>query len=98
MLGWRVDSLPSRIGLLSFQVASQFCAANGMAQLAQRLGLNLADALAGERLAAPGRRQDLRRLIQRMPAAVAQAVAHVDHLPLTLIKRRQRLVDVVTEQ
>src|SRR5262245_27190136 len=53
----------------------------GMAQLAQRLGLDLADALAGHG-------EVLAHLFQRVLAAVAEAEAHLDHL---LLARSQRL-------
>src|SRR6266508_3028470 len=67
--GCRVDSWPSRISI-SFQIAAQFRAAHRVAQLAQRLGLDLADALAGECLVAPRGRYDLRRLVERVAPAV----------------------------
>src|SRR6266508_6204670 len=68
ILGCRVGSRPARISV-SFQVAAQFRAARRVAQLAQRLGLDLADALAGECLAAPRVCQDLRRLVERVAPA-----------------------------
>src|SRR5258708_10332212 len=56
-----------------------------MAQIAQRLGLDLRDAFArdGEILAA---------FLERVLAAVADAEAHLDHL---FLARRQRLQDLV---
>src|SRR5574340_85325 len=71
------------IKLLSavFQESAQTVAAAGMAEFAQGLGFNLADALAGDREVLP-------HPLQRVLTAVFQAEAHLDDL---LFARRERL-------
>ena len=59
------------------QIVAQFAAADGMAQLAQSFGLDLADTLAGDS-------KVLADLFQGMAGAVGQAKAHLQYLPLTL--------------
>src|SRR6188768_3523609 len=54
-----------------------------VAELAQRLGFDLADALAGDG-------EVLADLLERVLAAVANAEAHLDHL---LLARRERFQD-----
>ena len=56
-----------------------------MAQLAQRLGLDLADALAGDR-------EVLADFLERVLAAVGEAEAQAQHL---LLARRERVEDLV---
>src|SRR5204863_10168373 len=65
----------------AFQEGLQLAAAAGVAQLAERLGLDLADALARDR-------EILADLFERVLAAVAQAEAHLDDL---LLARSQGL-------
>src|SRR6185312_4571835 len=65
----------------SFEKRAKFARPRRVPQLAQRLGLDLADALAGDGEA-------LADLFERVLAAVADAEAHLDHL---LLARRQRL-------
>src|SRR6185437_900123 len=69
--------------LPSFEKRLQATAARRVAQLAERLGLDLADALAGDGEA-------LADFFERVLAAVADAEAHLDDL---FIARRQRLQD-----
>src|SRR3972149_6774837 len=64
---------------------TQLSAARRMAQLAQRLRLDLPDALAGDREA-------LADLLERVLAAVADAEPHLDDF---LLARRERLQDRV---
>src|SRR4030095_106329 len=65
----------------ALQERLQLARTRRVAQLAQRLGLDLADALAGDREA-------LAHLLQRVLAAVAPAEAHLD---LTLLARGRGL-------
>src|SRR6185312_5495718 len=65
----------------SFEKRAKFARPRRVPQLAQRLGLDLADALAGDGEA-------LADLFERVLAAVADAEAHLDHL---FLARRQRL-------
>ena len=58
------------------QVVLELAAAGGVAKLAQRLGLDLADALAGDV-------ELLAHLLQRAGAPVLQAEAQLQHAPLT---------------
>src|SRR4051812_39078547 len=67
----------------SFEERPQLPAARWVAQLAQRLGLYLPDALAGDREA-------LADLLERVLAAVADPEPHLDHF---LFARRERLED-----
>src|SRR5690349_12252846 len=64
-----------------FQKGAQLPRSGRVAELAQRLGFDLADALAGDR-------EVLADLLERVLAAVADAEPHLDHL---LLARRQRL-------
>src|SRR5713101_5719680 len=65
----------------SLEERAQLPAPRRMAQLAERLGLDLSDALAGDREA-------LADLLERVLAAVAHTEPHLDDL---LFARRQRL-------
>src|SRR5437879_13405346 len=67
------------------QVVAELLRARRVAQLAQRLGLDLADALAGDP-------EPLAHLFQRALAAVDQPEAQLQHAPLA---RRERVEDVV---
>src|SRR2546422_7918258 len=67
----------------SLQERLQLPAAGRVAQLAERLRLDLPDALAGDREA-------LAHFLERVLAAVADAKPHLDHL---LLAGRQRLED-----
>jgi hypothetical protein len=77
--------LPDLERLPSFEERLQAPAAGRMAQLAQRLRLDLPDALARDREA-------LADLFERVLGALADAEAHLDH---TLLTRRERLEDAV---
>src|SRR5712692_2060222 len=72
-----------RLGGSSFEKRAQFARPRRVPQLAQRLGLDLPDALARDREA-------LADLLERMLAAVADAEPHLDDL---LLARRERLED-----
>src|SRR5688572_19773233 len=65
----------------SLEECPQLAAPRRVAELPQRLGFDLPDALAGDREA-------LADLFQRVLAAIADAEPHFDHL---LLARRQRL-------
>src|SRR6188508_195980 len=71
-----------------FQVASQAAAVRGVAKLAQGLGLDLADALAGDaELAAD--------FLEGPVLAIAEAEAELDDLALAVRKLAQRLRDLL---
>src|SRR6187200_1698221 len=77
-------SLPTSHFLRSaFEEGAQFAAPRRVAQLSERLGLDLADALAGDG-------EVLADLLERVLAAVANAEAHLDYL---LLARRERFED-----
>src|SRR3974390_3136945 len=69
---------------------AQLARARGMTQLAQRLGLDLADALAGDR-------ERLADLFEGVLGAVFQAEAHLDHLLLAGGERAQDLRRLLLE-
>src|SRR6476619_3436596 len=73
-------SVPASAGA-SFEEGAKLAASRWMAQLAQRLGFDLPDALARHREA-------LADFLERVLAAVAHAEAHLDHF---LFPRRERL-------
>src|SRR5205085_7111262 len=70
--------------------ALELAAADGVLQLAHRLGLDLADALARHL-------EDPAHLLQRVGVAVAQAVAQLDDLALAVGQRLEHLLDLVLE-
>src|SRR5262249_34006242 len=82
---------PARRTCSSFQEAPQFLRARRMAQLAQRLGLDLANALArdGEILA---------DFFERVLAAVGEAEAQPKHLLLARRERVQHLVGLLAQR
>src|SRR4051794_36558950 len=71
-----------------FQIVSQLLGAAGVAQLAERLRLDLADALAGDPELPPD-------LLQRALAAVVQAEAELEHATLTAGERVQHVLDLL---
>src|SRR5205807_8392787 len=73
------------------EVAPQLAAVGGVAQLAERLGLDLADALARDAELAPD-------LLQRAEAAVLQAVAQLDDAALAVGEALQRVADLALEE
>src|SRR6476660_7265255 len=68
-----------------FPEGAELPGARRMAQLAERLRLDLADALAGDR-------ETLADLFERVLAAVADTEPHLDHLLLTRGERLQHRV------
>ena len=68
----------------------QFLAAARLLQLADSLGLDLADALAGHL-------EDVADFFQRVAVAVAQAVTELDDFPFAVAERLQDLVDAACE-
>src|SRR5262245_8937017 len=72
------------------QEAPELLGPRGMAELAQRLGLDLADALARHR-------EVLADLLQRVLAAVGQAEAQAQHLLLARRERVQHLVRLLAQ-
>lgn len=73
------------------QVLAQLVAAGGVAQAAERLGLDLADAFAGHA-------EGLADLFERERGAVDQAEAVGEHLLLALRQAAQRRADRVSQQ
>src|SRR5690349_8109488 len=67
----------SGVGSVSVEVVAQNLRARGVTQLRHRLGLDLADPLAGHAV-------DLADLVECLGLAVGQAEAHADHACLTL--------------
>src|SRR5919198_3659246 len=69
---------------------AQFAGARGMAQLTQRLGLDLTDAFASDG-------EGLADLFQRVLAAILQAEAHFDDLLLARGERAQHMRRLLLE-
>ena len=86
------DGAPGRLGFLVVFVAGlveeadEVLAAAGLLQLADGLGLDLADTFAGHL-------EDVAHLFQGVAVAVAQAVAELDNLPLAVAERLEHLGD-----
>src|SRR5581483_2450358 len=81
---------PARTRLSRLEEAPQLLGARGMTELAQRLRLDLADALARDR-------EVLTDLLERMLAAVRQSEAQPQDLLLARRERVQHLVGLLTE-
>ena len=64
-------------GFLSSEIIAQLAAAIGMSQLAQRLGLDLADAFACDT-------EELADLFERVAFAIAQPKAHLQHFAFAI--------------
>ena len=79
------------IELELFQVVFELAAAARMAQLAQRLRLDLADALAGHF-------ELFADFFERAAAAIVQPEAQAQHLSLALGQAAERVLDLLLEQ
>src|SRR5262245_49776989 len=82
--------LPSMIALSGLEEAPELLGARRVAELAQRLGLDLADALAGDG-------EVLANLLERVLAAVRQPEAKAQHLFLSRRQRVQHLVGLLAQ-
>src|SRR5688572_26435082 len=71
--------------------AVEGAAADGVLELADGLGLDLADAFTGDR-------EDLADLFQRVGIAVGQAVAEADDLALAIVQALQHVGDPLLEK
>ncbi len=76
--------------LVLLQVVLELARAGWMAQLAQRLGLDLPDALARHA-------EFLAHLFQRVALAVKQPKAHLQHLPLPFAERVEDILHLLLE-
>src|SRR5437870_12120686 len=76
---------------LGFEEAPELLRARRVPELSQRLGLDLSDALAGDREVLPD-------LLQRVLAAVGEAEAEPQHLLLTRGERVEDLVRLLPER
>src|SRR5687768_8022372 len=87
----RAHCYPARARALRLEVIAQLLGPAAVAQLAQRLALDLADALARDVELAPD-------FFQRAAAAVLQPEAQLQHPPLSLRERGEHLRHLLFEQ
>src|SRR4029453_7196551 len=88
---WARRSTDPRASGSRFQEAPQLLGARGMPQLSERLGLDLTDALAGDR-------EVLAHFLERVLAAVGEAEAEPQHLLFSRGKGIQDLVGLLTQR